>query len=57
MRDMRRGVNGSAIWSTYWRLQERYDELKFAWTVGLMGQFGLSEERQSSGERNSLLVV
>jgi hypothetical protein len=32
-------------WATYWRLEERYDELKFAWTVGLMGQFGLSGER------------
>ena len=41
MRDMRRGVNGSAIWATYRRLQERYDELKLAWTVGLMGQFDL----------------
>jgi hypothetical protein len=27
-------------WKTYLRLQERYDDLKFAWTVGMMGQFG-----------------
>jgi len=27
-------------WATYWRLEERYDDLKFAWTVGMMGQFG-----------------
>jgi len=32
-------------WKKYWRLEERYDELKFAWTVGLMGQFGLRGER------------
>ena len=27
-------------WKTYQRLEERYDELKSAWTVGMLGLFG-----------------
>ncbi len=28
-------------WSTYWRLKERYDELRNAWTEGLIKSLGL----------------